>query len=117
MGRRPERALPAARNRTSSAGSRLPILAASASRLGSLERTLALSLVKFHRLVTTALTLGLAALAGWRAEAFLAGRGWTDLLVAVLAAAAAAGLLLYLARLNRVLHREPGPGLPQDVGR
>lgn len=75
-----------------------------------------MSLVKFHRLVTTALALGLAALAAWRGEAFLAGRGWSDLLVTLAAAPAAAGLVIYLARLNRVLHRDPGPGHPRDVG-
>lgn len=103
------------RRRTSSAARRPPILAAFAYRLALLERTPALSLVKLHRVVTTALALGVAALAAWRGEAFLAGRGWTDLAVAVLAAPSAAGLLVYLARLNRVIHRAPGPGVPRDV--
>lgn len=76
-----------------------------------------MSLVRFHRLVTTALALALGALAAWRGEAFLAGRGWADLLVALLAGSAAAWFVVYLARLNRVLRREPGPGVPRDVDR
>lgn len=74
------------------------------------------SLVRFHRLVTTALTLALAALAAWRGEAFFTGGGWTDALVALIAAPAAVGLLVYLARLNTVFRRQPGPGVPRDVG-
>jgi len=74
------------------------------------------SLVRFHRLVATALALGLAALAAWRGESFLTGGGWTDLAVALLAAPAAAGLVVYLFRLNSVFAREPGPGTPRDVG-
>lgn len=82
----------------------------------STVRTSTLSLVRLHRLVTTALTLGLAALAAWRGEAFLAGGSWTDLAVALLAAPAAAGLVIYLYRLNAVFAREPGPGTPRDAG-
>lgn len=75
-----------------------------------------MSLLRLHRVVTTALALTLGALAAWRGAAFLAGGRWADLLVAVLAAPSAAGLLVYLARLNDVLGREPGPGTPRDVG-
>lgn len=74
-----------------------------------------MSLVRFHRVVTTALVLALAALAAWRGESFLVGGGWTDLLVTLLAAPSALGLLVYVARLNRVFHREAGPGVPRDV--
>lgn len=78
-------------------------------------RTSNVSLVRFHTLVTTALTLGLAALAAWRGEAFFAGGSWTDLAVAIVAGPSALGLLVYLARLRTVLHREPGPGVPHDI--
>lgn len=74
-----------------------------------------MSLVRFHTLVTTALTLGLAALAAWRFEVFLAGGGWANLGAALLAGLSALGLLVYLARLRTVLHREPGPGVPRDI--
>lgn len=74
-----------------------------------------MSLVRFHRLVATALALVLAAFAAWRGEAFFARGSWADLLVSFLAAPSAAGLVVYLARLNTVLHREPGPGVPRDV--
>lgn len=74
-----------------------------------------MSLVRFHRLVTTVLTLGLASVAAWRAEAFLGDGSWPDLVAALLAGPAAVGLLIYLARLNVVLRREPGPGVPRDV--
>lgn len=72
-------------------------------------------LVRLHRLVTAALVLVLASLAAWRTEAFLADGSWTDLAVALLTGPAAVGLLIYVARLNDVLHREPGPGVPRDV--
>lgn len=74
-----------------------------------------MSLVRFHSLVTTALALGLAALSAWRGEAFLIGGSWTDLAVALLAGPAALGLVVYLARLRTVFHREPGPGVPRDI--
>lgn len=74
-----------------------------------------MSLVRFHSLVTTALALGLAALSAWRGEAFLAGGSWTDLVVALVAGPSALGLVVYLARLRAVLHREPGPGVPRDI--
>lgn len=76
-----------------------------------------MSLVRFHRLVTTALTLGLASLAAWRGQAFVAGSGSAaDALLALVCGAAAVGLVVYLARLNRVLRRAPGPGVPRDAG-
>ena len=94
----------------------LPILPAFARDFPSTVRTSNVSLVRFHRLVTTALALGLAALAAWRGESFLTGGGWTDLAVALLAAPAAVGLVVYLFRLNSVFSREPGPGTPRDAG-
>lgn len=81
----------------------------------STVRTADVSLVRFHSFVTTALTLGLAALAAWRGEAFLAGGSWTDLLVALVAGPAALGLVVYLSRLRTIFHREPGPGFPRDI--
>lgn len=75
-----------------------------------------MSLVRLHRVLTTALALGLGALAAWRGDVFLAGGSWVDLLTSLLAASAALGLVGYLARLNRFFHREPGPGVPRDVG-
>lgn len=74
-----------------------------------------MSLLRLHSLVTTALALGLAALSAWRGEAFLAGGGWTDLVVALVAAPSALGLVVYLARLRAVFRREPGPGVPRDI--
>lgn len=73
-----------------------------------------MSLVRFHRLVTTALALALGAVSGWRAEAFLAGGSLPDLLLSVASGLSAAGLVVYLAMLNRVFRREPGPGFPRD---
>lgn len=74
-----------------------------------------MSLVRFHSLVTSALALGLAALSAWRVEAFLGGGSWTDLVVALVAGPSALGLVVYLARLRSVFHREPGPGVPHDI--
>lgn len=74
-----------------------------------------MSLVRFHSLVTTSLALGLAALSAWRAEAFLGGGSWTDLAIAVVAGPSALSLVVYLARLRSVFHREPGPGVPRDI--
>lgn len=74
-----------------------------------------MSLVRFHRLVTTALALALGAVSGWRAEAFVAGAGsLLDLLLSLACGLSAAGLVVYLVMLNRVFHRDPGPGFPRD---
>lgn len=75
-----------------------------------------MSLVRFHRVVTTGITLALAAVSAWRGQAFLARSGWGDLLLSLVAGASAVGLVVYLARLNRVFRRPPGPGVPRDAG-
>lgn len=76
-----------------------------------------MSLVRFHRLLTTALALALAAFSAWRGEAFAVGAGSpVDLILSVGCGLAAVGLVVYLARLNHVFHRKPGPGVPRDVG-
>lgn len=100
---------------SSSTARPLPILSAFERDFPSDRTDVDVSLVRLHRLVTTALVLALASAAAWRAEAFLADGSWTDLAAALLAGPAAVGLLVYVARLNVVLHREPGPGVPRDI--
>lgn len=67
-----------------------------------------MSLIGFHKVLIASAILFCAGFGGWRLVAFTRGGGTADLVVALIAATAAAGLGVYLAKLGRILgRREP----------
>lgn len=67
-----------------------------------------MSLIGFHKVLIASAILFCLGFGGWRLAAFLRGGGTADLLVALLSAAAAVSLGVYLAKLGSILgRREP----------
>lgn len=67
-----------------------------------------MSLIGFHKVLIATGILFCLGFGGWRLAAFLRGGGAGDVLVVAACALAAAGLGVYLARLDEILdRREP----------
>jgi len=62
-------------------------------------------IIGFHRFLITAAILFCLAYSGWEFAAYSGGGETGSLIIALLFAAFALGLGVYLANLNRILHR------------
>lgn len=66
-----------------------------------------MSIVSFHRVLIGTGILFCGLFAAWEAAAYARDGGLLDLVLAILFGAIAAGLVYYLAHLDRFLDREP----------
>ena len=64
-----------------------------------------MGIIGFHRFLITTAILFCLAYSGWEFAAYSDGGGTGKLVIALLFAAFALGLGVYLANLNRILHR------------